>query len=195
MEGEAMDVIEAILGRRSCRRFAARPVEQEKIDQILDCAIFAPSAANKQPWEFVVTSNHKYKIELKAVVDATKDKLAARSGWKWLPAYQTDFLLEALVLIVVTGDPERNGAEQFLDQPGHAYEHGCCAAIQNMLLAAHGLGLGTLWFSLFEKDDVRRIFAIPANRDPLAIICLGYPESVGAAPARKPAAEKVRYLD
>ncbi|MDR3563925.1 MAG: nitroreductase family protein [Negativicutes bacterium] len=188
-------MFEALLGRRSCRHFLARPVEQEKIMKILECAIFAPSPANKQPWEFVVTSNPKYNHELKAAVEVTKGKLAERSGWKWLPSFSVDFLLEAPVLIVVNGDPERNGAEQFLDEPGKGYEHGCCAAIENMLIAAHGLGLATLWFSMFEKRDVRKIFGVDKKLDPVAIICLGYTDVSITAPARKDFATKVKFLE
>jgi 5,6-dimethylbenzimidazole synthase len=190
-----VDVFEALLKRRSCRRFTAKPVEPEKIAKILECAIFAPSAANKQPWQFIVTSNPKYNQELKAVVDTTKEKLAARSGWKWLPSFSVDFLLEAPVLIVITGDPERNGAEQFLDEPWQGYEYSCCAAIENMLLAAHSLGLATLWFSMFEKQDVRKIFGIDQKMDPVAIICLGYTDANISAPVRKDLAIKVKYLD
>lgn len=190
-----MDVLEALLARRSCRRFTAQAVEREKIMKILECAIFAPSPANKQPWEFIVTANPKYNQELKVAVEATKEKLAAKSGWKWLKTYAVDFLLEAPVLIVVTGDPERNGAEQFLDEPVMGYEHACCAAIENMLLAAHGLGLATLWFSLFEKQDARSIFGIDEKLDPVAIICLGYTDAQSQAPARKELAAKVRFLD
>ena len=190
-----MDIIEALLNRRSCRKFTGQPVEKEKITKILECANFAPSPANKQPWEFVVAANPKYNLDLKRKVAATKEKVAAKSGWKWLPAYQVDFITEAPVLIVVTGDPERNGAEQFLDEPGKGYEQACCAAIQNILVAAHGLGLATLWLSLFEKRDARAIFKIDEQKDPVAIICLGYPQGVTLAPARKELSSKVIFLD
>ncbi len=190
-----MDVFEALLTRRSCRRFTDRPVEREKIMKILECAVAAPSPANKQPWEFIVAENPKYNQELKSAVDAVKGKLADRSGWKWLPAYATDFLLQAPVLVVVAGDPERNGAEQFLDEPGVGYEHACCAAIENMLLAARGLGLATLWLSLFEKRDARRIFGVDDKLDPVAIVCIGYSDAPCPPPARKELATKVKFLE
>ena len=87
-----MELLEALLTRRSCRRFIDRPVEREKIMKILECAVSAPSPANKQPWEFIVTENPKYNRELKLAVEAIKGKLAVKSGWKWLPAYSVDFL-------------------------------------------------------------------------------------------------------
>lgn len=189
-----MEILEALLTRRSCRRFINHPVEREKIFKILECANLAPSPANKQPWEFVVTENPKYAQELKVAVETAKEKLAVRSGWKWLLSYSVDFLLQVPVLIVVTGDPERNGAEQFLDEPAIGYEHACCAAIENMLLAAHGLGIAALWFSLFEKRDARRIFEIGENIDPVAIVCLGYTDIRSAAAVRKDLATKVKFL-
>jgi nitroreductase len=193
-EGFSMDVFEAIKGRRSCRKFIEYPVEREKIIKMLGCAIYAPSPANKQPWEFIVTDNMRYNQMLKKVAESTKEKLAARSGWKWLATFNIDFITEAPILIVVVGDPKKHGAEHFLDAPSLGYQHACSASIQNMLLAAYAQGLSTLWLSLFEKKDVRKIFSIADEKDPLAIICVGYGEQSGEAPPRKEIQEKVIFL-
>lgn len=190
-----MDCLEAIRGRRSCRNFKSTPVERIKVEAVLEAAIYAPSPANKQPWEFIVASNPRFNAALKETSDATKAKLAERSGWGWLPGFSLDFLLQAPTLIVVVGDPSRNGAEQFLDDPSPGYLEACSAAVQNMLLAAHAQGLATLWFSLYEKSDVRKIFGVAADKDPVGIICVGYPERVGAAPPRKSVADKARFID
>lgn len=190
-----MDCIETILSRRSCRSFLDKPVEEEKIRQILKCAIYAPSPANKQPWEFIVARGPEYGRRLREQAEKTKPYIASRSGWKWIPHYRLDFVSEAPVLIVVVGDPAKNGAEQFLDEPSSGFEHACSAAVQNICLAAHSLGLGTLWLSLYEKSDARAIFGVPRDKDPMAIVCLGYPARVSSAPARQGLAEKVRYLD
>ena len=190
-----MECHDAIQGRRSCRSFTDRPVEREKLTAMLEAAILAPSPANKQPWEFIVVTNPKYNAQLKETSENTKQKLAARSGWKWLPTFNIDFLTEAPALIVVLGDPSKNGAEQFLDEPSPGYLEACSAAIQNMLLVAHDQGLGTLWFSLFEKSDVRKIFAIGDDKDPVAVICVGYSQRSLSTPARKGLDEKVKFLD
>lgn len=191
-----MECLEAILGRRSCRSFKNQPVEKEKINSMLEAAFYAPSPANKQPWEFIVVNNQQYNARLKETSEVTKEKLAARSGWKWIPTFSIDFLLQAPILIVVVGDPTRNGAEQFLDEPSPGYIEACSAAIQNMLLVAHTQGLGTLWFSLYEKNDARKIFDISVDKDPVGIICVGYPERVSStAPFRKGIEDKVRYID
>lgn len=190
-----MDCIEAILTRRSCRKFKNQAVEPEKIKTILECAIYSPSPANKQPWEFIVVTDPEYNICLQEASEEVKKRLADRSGWNWLPDFKLTFITEAPVLIVVVGDPSRNGAEQFLNDPSQGYQHACSAAIQNMLLAAHSQGLATLWLSLFEKSDARRIFNIAEDKDPFAIVCLGYPEVIGVVPLRKGLESKVTYIN
>lgn len=189
-----MDCIEAILGRRSCRSFKNQKVEEEKINTILNSAIYAPSPANKQPWEFIVVENPEYNKKLQALVEKAKTGAAEKSGWTWLPSYKVDFITEAPVLIVVVGDPTKNGAEQFLEEPSQGFQHACSAAIQNMLISAHTLGLETLWLSLFEKADARELFGIGEDKVPFSIICLGYPEFIPQAPPRKALEAKVRYI-
>lgn len=98
-------------------------------------------------------------------------------------------------MIVVVGDPSKNGAEQFLNVPGHGYEHACAASIQNICLAAHCLGLGTLWLSLYEKEDTRQIFNISTDKDPIGIVLLGYAAHEPSTPPRKELNDKVRYID
>lgn len=189
-----MDCIDAILNRRSCRSFLDKKVEEDKIQKILECAIYAPSPANKQPWEFLVVTDPAYNRRLQEAAEKTKIYMAERSGWKWLPAFRIDFLTQVPVLIVVVGDPAKNGAEQFTNEPSKGYLNACSAAIQNMCLAAYSMGLGTLWYSLYEKQSVRDIFGVPEDKDPVGIVCLGYPTQTFAAPKRMGLSEKVRYI-
>lgn len=189
-----MDCIDAILNRRSCRSYLNKAVEDEKIQKILMCAIYAPSPANTQPWEFIVVTNPTYNRRLLEEAEKTKVYMAERSGWKWLPAFKIDFLTQAPVLIVMVGDPTKNGAEQFKNEPTKGYINACSAAMQNMCLAAHSMGLGTLWYSLYEKESAREIFGIPESKDPMGIICLGYPAQTLTAPRRIGLDEKVRYI-
>ena len=77
-----MDCFETIIGRRSCRNYKPDPVEKEKINKILEAATYAPSPVNKQPWEFIVVNNSDYKQKFRDAADATRQKLAERSGWK-----------------------------------------------------------------------------------------------------------------
>ena len=82
----------------------------------------------------------------------------------------------------------------FLDEgAGRGYLEGCSAVVQNMMLAAHALGLGSLWFTLFEAEPVRRILGLDAGKDPIALLCIGKPIS-GATVKRTDFREKTVYL-
>ena len=189
-----MNVFDAISGRRSCRKFYPEAVSEADIEKILEAGNWAPSPANQQPWEFVVITNAGVKERIFAESEACKKKLFERSGWKWLEKFPIDFVKEAPAIIAVVGDPKKSGADMFLDEgAGRGYLEGCSAAVQNMMLAAHALGLGSLWFSLFEAAAVRQILGLEAGRDPVALLCLGKPVSL-AATKRKDFREKTAYL-
>lgn len=190
-----MDCLEAIKTRRSCRNYLEKTVERDKLHRILEAASYAPSPVNKQPWEFVVVINVLCKKQFFAAAEATRLKLAEKSGWKWLSAFNIAFLSEAPVLVAVLGDPAKNGAEQFLDEPGNGYIEACSCAVQNMLLAAHAEGLGSLWYSLFEQKDAREIFGLPADKVAIGVVCLGYAEREASAPRRKSVEEMTRFID
>ncbi len=82
----------------------------------------------------------------------------------------------------------------FLDEgTGRGYLEGCSAAVQNMMLAAHALGLGSLWFTLFEAGAVRQILGLEAGKDPVALLCIGRPVSTTGS-KRKDFREKTTYL-
>jgi 5,6-dimethylbenzimidazole synthase len=189
-----MDVFEAIRGRRSCRKFLPEPIAENDLDLILEAATWAPSAANNQPWEFIVVSSADIKQKILTEALERKQELLEKSGWKWLDRYQVGFLLEAPVILAVVGNPKKSGADLFMEGRGESYAHGCVAAIQNILLSAHALGLGSLWFTLFDRKVLRDILSIEADKDPIALILLG---KAAAAPQQTPRVafkDKVRYL-
>ena len=189
-----MDIFTAIKERRSCRNYLSNPIDEETIEKILEAAGWAPSAANNQPWEFIVISNSDVKKEIFTESEKSRKTLFEKSGWKWIDRYKLGFLQEAPVLIAVVGDPQKTGADMFLEGGGLAYQHGCAAAVQNMLLAAHAYGLGSLWFTLFEKESLRKILNIPTEKDPLALICLGKAAVAPVQTPRKEVKEKVSYI-
>jgi 5,6-dimethylbenzimidazole synthase len=189
-----MDVFTAIRERRSCRSFLPDTVSDEVIEKILEAAVWAPSAANNQPWDFIVITGGDLKERIWSESEKCKKMLFEKSGWKWLDRYKLDFVKEAPAVIAVVADPKKTGADMFLEGGGLAYQHGCAAAIQNMLLAAHALGLGTLWFTLFDKYMLRTILEIDAAKEPLALICLG---KAAAGPMKTPRTavkEKTRFI-
>lgn len=189
-----MDVFTAIKERRSCRDFLKEPVPEETVDKILDAGVWAPSPMNAQPWEFTVVTSDEVKDQIYAEAENRRKRLQETSGWKWLGRYQVEFLRSAPVIVAVSGDPEKTGADRFLKEGGLGYQHACSAAVQNILLAAHALGLSGLWFTLFDLEAMSEILGIAPPRVPLALVCLGKPASAPLQTARKEAREKTRYL-
>jgi nitroreductase len=92
------------------------------------------------------------------------------------------------------GDPEKTGADRFLEGGGLGYQHACAAAIQNMLLAAHALGLGGLWFTLYDLKVIGEILRVEPPKVPLALVCIGKARGEPLQTPRKPLSETTRYL-
>ncbi|MGA2028181.1 MAG: nitroreductase family protein [Syntrophobacteraceae bacterium] len=189
-----MDIFSIIKERRSCRAFLPEPIPEETIAVILEAAIWAPSPMNAQPWEFIVVTSQETKKTIFSESETLKQDLLQKSGWKWLGRYNVDFLLSAPVLVVVVADPEKTGADRFIEGGGLAYQHGCAAAVQNMLLAAHALGLGSLWFTLYDAEVMRNILGVQSGKVPLAVVCLGKPSGETLQVHRKDASEKTRFI-
>ncbi len=153
-----MDVIGAINKRRSIRKFQDRPIPEDVLRKLLECASVAPSAGNRQPWVFCVVRGHN-----------TKQKLVEASG-------NQVSLAQAPVVIVVCGDPEVS-AVRYEDRGRSLYLiQDTAAAVTNILLAATSFGLGTCWVGAFRETMVRQALELPANLRPLAMIPVGYPD-------------------
>jgi len=165
-----LDVFEAIKGRRSIRAFTSEPVSDEEVMRLIDAARRAPSAGNIQPWEFVVVRDAKIKRGLSvAALDQT-------------------FIEEAPVVIVVCADQMQSGLG-YGSRGVHLYcLQDTAAAIQNMLLAAHALGLATCWVGAFQEEEAREVLNIPSGVRPVAIVPVGHP-------AEKPMARSRRHLN
>lgn len=189
-----MDLFTAIKERRSCRDFSSEPIADETVREILEYAIWAPSPANNQPWEFVVITGEEVKERIHGEAVQRKGELFEKSGWKWLNRYEVDFLKSAPVVVAVLGDPKKTGADMFLEGGGTGYQHACAAAIQTMLLAAHGLGLAGLWFTLFDPTAIREILGVSDERDVIALVCLGKPAGPPMQAGRKGLDNKVSFL-
>ncbi len=188
-----MDLNTAIRGRRSSRSFLPEALHQEIIEQLIEAATWAPSPANNQPWEFIVITSPELKEKIFAEAENRKQLLFEKSGWKWLNRYDVHFLKDVPLILAVVGDPTKTGADKFLKDGGMAYQHACAAAIQNILLTAHSLGLGSLWFTLFEKDALREILDIDSGKDPVALVCVGKPAGEPLQTPRKAVQEKTSY--
>lgn len=155
-----MDTLEAIETRRSVRKYLDRPVEFEKLTTILDAARKAPSAGNLQTWRFVMVTE---KNLIKQVATYSVEQY-------WIAT--------APVLILVCTVPEKHELYYGLRGKRLYAVQDCAAAIQNLMLAATDLGLGTCWVGAFEEDKIKSLFEIPPDIRPQAIITLGYPDEV-----------------
>lgn len=149
-----MDAIQAVLSRRSIRRYTSQPVPQEVIEDLLKAAMSAPSAGNEQPWHFVVISDGKILNEIP----------------KFHP--YSSMLSEASAAILVCGDLREEKYKGFWIQD-------CSAATQNILIAACAKGLGAVWLGIYPIEErikgMRKLLGIPEHIVPLSLISIGYP--------------------
>lgn len=189
-----MDLFEAIKGRRSCRNYLPGAIDDTVIESILEAGTWAPSPLNTQPWEFVVIISSDVKEKIFSEADRCRKWALEKSGWKWLDSYQVDFLKQAPVIIAVVGDPKKTGVDMFMEEGTVGYQAACAAAIQNIHLAAHAFGLGTLWFTLFDKKALRGILEISDEKTPVALVLLGKPGASPTAMPRKNVKDKTRYI-
>ena len=189
-----MDLFTAIKERRSCRNFLPDQVSEDTLEKILEAAIWAPSPLNSQPWEFIVITNKEVKENIFSESERCRKWALEKSGWKWLGDYQINFLQTAPVILAVIGDPKKTGVDMFMEEGRVAYQAACAAAIQNIHLAAHSFGLGSLWFTLFDKKAMRVILGIDPEKIPLALICLGKPGSPPTPISRKDIKEKTIFI-
>ncbi|MBN2566516.1 nitroreductase family protein [Candidatus Woesearchaeota archaeon] len=171
-----MDVLEAIRTRRSIRKYLAIPVEWEKIGRVLEAGKQAPCSGNIQNWKFVVVLNSQ-----------NRHKIAEAS-------LQQYWMETAPVHVVVVGESSK--AKQYYGIRGERLYtiQNCSAAIENMLLAAHAMGLGACWVSAFDENMVSRALNCLDDVRPQAIITLGYPDEKPAEPAEY-VLEDVVYLE
>lgn len=150
------DILDTIFKRRSIRQYQDEPVPPEMLIDLLRAAMAAPSAVNKQPWEFVVVTRPESMSELQAVLPFGRYKAPAA--------------------VVVCGDPERAHNEP----TGSYWVQDCSAALENLLIAATGMGLGTVWTGVYpvadRVRDVQEVLKMPATIIPLGVVLVGFPQ-------------------
>ena len=149
-----METFEAIHGRRSIRRYTAQPVPEGAIEALLRAAMAAPSAGDERPWRFVVITD-------RALLNA-------------IPQFHeySQMLKEAPAAIVICGDTT-------LEKYKGYWVQDCSAATQNLLLAAHAKGLGSVWLGVHpikvRVAKTQELLGLPSHVIPLAVVALGYP--------------------
>jgi nitroreductase len=162
-KARGMELFEAIFNRRSIRKYTPKSIPDETIEKIIEAGMYAPSAVNKQPWHFIVFRN-------KVIID---NIIAIHPNSSMLK------YADAGILICYDKLLQHDEGYGAVD---------CSAATQNMLLAAHGLGLGSCWVGIYPRqsriEGLHNFFSLPEHVVPFAVISLGYTNEVKARPQR-----------
>ena len=162
-----MDFLDLVKQRYSCRSYQAKSVEQEKVDYVMECVRFAPSAVNKQPWRFHVISGEDAKEKLRQCYN--------REWFTTAPLY---------VIASILHD------EEWVRSDGkHHGDIDIAIAVEHLCLAATEQGLATCWVCNFDADLCRQQFSLAANEEPAVLIPLGYAADAPKEKTRKTAEE------
>ncbi|MFC1997583.1 nitroreductase family protein [Chloroflexota bacterium] len=149
-----MEAFEAIHTRRSIREYQDKPVPEELVTEILKAAMASPSARNQQPWEFVVITDSEL-----------REKIPPISPF-------TQMIVDAPLAILVCGNLKIETAQGY-------WVVDCSAATQNLLLAAHALGLGAVWTGVYPReermDGLTELLNLPEYILPHSLVVIGYP--------------------
>lgn len=189
--------------RRSLRRYQPHPVPDDLVEQLLTAATAAPSAHNRQPWRFVVIASPQAKETLALAMgsqlraDLTADGLPPEAIEKDASrSYQRLTQAPLLILLCLTmADMDRYPDGRRQDNEWLMAVQSVAMAGQNLLLAAHALGLGACWLCapLFCPDVVRNSLDLPADWQPQGLITVGYPAE-SREKGREPLASRVRFV-
>jgi nitroreductase len=174
-----MEFSDVVASRKSIRDYLDKNVEDEKLTKILEAARLAPSWANKQCCQYILVKD-KTKIQ---------ELAGSFSGW----------LKQAPVVIVACADPKGSGSHNNMDY----YLVDVGISMQQLILAATDLGLGTCWVGSFDEAKIKKILQVPANIKVVALTPIGYPadaglrskliKTLGGTAKRKPLDEIVHY--
>jgi len=147
-----MDALEAIFTRRSVRQYTDEAVSEEMLETMLKAAMSAPSANNRQPWQFIVIDERDILNEIPKLHPYSK------------------MLRQAPLAIPFSGETRTSPSYRVQD---------CAAATQNILLAARALGLGAVWLGIYPReirvDGLREMLSLPDEISPMALISIGHP--------------------
>jgi nitroreductase len=176
-----MELTDAIKGRRSIRKYKPDPIPEEALQVVLEAAKWAPSWANTQCREIVVVKDHRLKEDLATALPKSN------------PAFSS--MTDAPVILVLCGKKGVSGfyKGQPATEKGDWLLFDLGLAMQNLCLAAHALGLGTVVVGMFDHRRVSEILKLPPHVDVVAMTPLGYPAAPGTVPKRKEISEFVFY--
>jgi len=176
-----MDTMTSILGRRSIRKYKPDPVKDQDLAQLLEAIRWAPSWVNFQPWEVVVVRDPEVKKKLQGTMP------------KGNPA--TEAIVAAPVVIAMCGSWNKSGMYKgkFTTDLGDWMMFDLGIACQNLCLAAHALGLGTVHVGYLNHKEVNEILGLPDDVTALELIPVGYPDKESKPPPRRQISEFVSH--
>ena len=185
-----MELYEAIKSRRSIRRYTSDPVDDKKVEAILEAGRWAPSWANTQCWRFIVIRDPEIKAKVADTLTKIKlpDKVVDNPG---AAAIKT-----VPVVIVVCAEigksgskPGPGGGGEYVTDKGDWFMFDTALAVQNMVLAAHALGLGTVIIGAFDAVQAEKVLGVPEGYRVVILFPVGVPAQEGKAPLRKELSE------
>ena len=177
-----MNIMEAIKGRRSVRKYRSGPISSKDLEYVLDAARWAPSWANTQCVRWIVVKDHDTKLKLQETLSQTN------------PA--RDAMIAAPLVLVACAETGRAGfkkGEPATDKGEWWFMFDAALAAQNAALAAHELGLGTVHVGLIDAKKAEQILEVPAGVRVVELIPLGHPDEQPKGPGRKELSEIVFY--
>ncbi len=166
-----MEFSELIRKRYSARAYKPDAVEEEKLEQVLEAARLAPSADNRQPFQFIVMHTKGREAELGRI-------------------YSRNWFVQAPLVICACGVPAQNWVRR--DSKNYN-DVDVAIAMDHLILAAAELGLGTCWVAAFDPAAAREVLGLPDGVEPVAFTPLGYPADQPGPKRRKALPELVRY--
>jgi nitroreductase len=187
-----MELFEAIKTRRSIRRYKSDPVDDKKIEAILEAGRWAPSWANTQCWRFMVVRDP----QIRAKVAATLKKSEIRGELVDNPMIKVFNTVPVLIVICAEEGksgkkPGAGGQGDFFTDKGDWFMFDAALAVENMVLAAHALGLGTVIIGTIDARQAEKALGVPAGYRLVTLFPVGVPDQEAKVPARKELAEIV----
>jgi nitroreductase len=171
MGGKNLDAMEAILTRKSIRKYSKKPIPDKTLKELLEAAMSAPSAGNEQPWHFIIINDPNNLNEI--------------------PSFHNhaQMLNEASLAILVCSD-------KHLEKHGEMWIQDCSAATENILIAVNAKGLGATWLGIYPREEringMRKLLGIPEHITPFSLISIGYPAEQ-KPPANRYNASKIHH--
>ncbi len=168
-----MDFMTLAQARYSVRAYKSTPVEDDKLNQVLEAARLAPTAANKQAFQIIVIHTAGREEELRGI-------------------YPKPWFTQGPLIIGIVALPKESWYRKKYDNINYCYVD-CAIAMDHLILAACELGLGTCWIADFNPETARQILGLPDDVEPVAVTPLGYPAGEPTSKRRKDLSDLVRY--